>query len=111
MFGNRAIYHDGWIAATTPPILPWATCAAVGIGDYKWELYNVDQDFSEANDLAAKEPQKLREMQDLFWAEAAKYNVLPLDNSKLERFDVSLRPESHARPYRFHVLPRNGPDP
>jgi arylsulfatase len=92
MFGNRAIYHDGWIAATTPPILPWATGAAVGIGDYKWELYNVDQDFSEANDLAAKEPQKLREMQDLFWAEAAKYNVLPLDNSKLERFDVSLRP-------------------
>ena len=60
--------------------------------DYKWELYNVDKDFSEANDLAANEPKKLRELQDLFWAEAGKYNVLPLDNSKVERFDVSLRP-------------------
>jgi hypothetical protein len=62
------------------------------VDDYKWELYNVKDDFSEANDLAAKEPKKLRELQDLFWAEAAKYNVLPLDNSKMERSDVSLRP-------------------
>jgi hypothetical protein len=52
----------------------------------------VDQDFSEANDLAAKNPKKLRELQDLFWIEAAKYNVLPLDNSKIERMDVSNRP-------------------
>ena len=56
------------------------------------ELYNVEQDFSEANDLAAKEPKRLHQLQDLFWAEAGKYNVLPLDNSKAERFDVSLRP-------------------
>jgi hypothetical protein len=60
--------------------------------DYKWELYNVDRDFSESNDLAAQEPQKLRELQDLFWIEAAKYNVLPTDNSERERFDVRLRP-------------------
>ncbi len=52
----------------------------------------MDQDFSEANDLAAKEPKRLHQLQDLFWAEAGKYNVLPLDNSKAERFDVSLRP-------------------
>jgi hypothetical protein len=65
---------------------------APNVNDYKWELYNVADDFSEANDLAAKEPKKLRELQDLFWAEAGKYNVLPLDNSKAERFDVSHRP-------------------
>jgi arylsulfatase len=62
------------------------------VNEYKWELYNVADDYSEANDLAAKEPRKLRELQDLFWAEAGKYNVLPIDNSKVERFDVSLRP-------------------
>jgi arylsulfatase A-like enzyme len=93
MFGNRAIYNDGWVAATTPPILPWEVGGnPPAIDDYKWELYNVDQDFSEANDLAAKEPKKLRQLQDLFWAEAGKYNVLPLDNSKIERFDGNLRP-------------------
>lgn len=93
MFGNRAIYSDGWVAATTPPILPWVVSGKMPpVENYNWELYNVDQDFSEANDLAAKEPKKLRELQDLFWAEAGKYNVLPLDNSKAERFDVSLRP-------------------
>lgn len=64
----------------------------IPVDDYKWELYNVEQDFSEAKDLAAQEPKKLRELQDLFWAEAGKYNVLPLDNSKAERFDISLRP-------------------
>ena len=92
MFCNRAIYNDGWVACTTPPILPWVVGANVPIEDYKWELYNVNEDFSEAKDLATKEPKKVRELQDLFWAEAAKYNVLPLDNSKVERFDVSLRP-------------------
>jgi arylsulfatase A-like enzyme len=92
MFANRAIYNDGWVAATTPPILPWVMSTGVPVEDYKWELYNVDQDFSEANDLAAQEPKKLRQLQDLFFAEAGKYDVLPIDNSKVERFDVSLRP-------------------
>ena len=92
MFGNRAIYNDGWVAATTPPVLPWEFGQEPDVNDYKWELYNVANDFSEANDLAAKEPKKLRELQDLFWAEAAKYSVLPLDNSKINRFDVNLRP-------------------
>jgi hypothetical protein len=64
----------------------------VPIDEYKWELYDVTKDFSQSNNLAAKEPGKLREMQELFWIEAAKYNVLPLDNSKVERFDVNLRP-------------------
>jgi arylsulfatase len=93
MLGNRAIYHDGWVAATTPPTPPWASeGAAIAVEDYKWELYKVSEDFSQASDLAAKEPAKLKELQDLFWAEAAKYNVLPIDNSKVERLDVTNRP-------------------
>src|SRR4051812_12430809 len=92
MFANRAIYNEGWVAATTPPIAPWVMGKTVSIDDYKWELYDVSKDFSQSNNLAAKEPRKLRELQELFWIEAAKHNVLPLDNSKLERFDVSQRP-------------------
>jgi len=93
MLGNRGIYHDGWVAATTPPIAPWVSIAKpIDINDYRWELYNVREDFSQAVNLADKEPQKLRELQELFWTEAAKYNVLPIDNSRVERFDVSLRP-------------------
>jgi arylsulfatase len=92
MFANRAIYHDGWVAATTPPIAPWMMGKDIDINDYVWELYHVSEDFSEADNLAGKEPAKLKELQDLFWQEAAKYNVLPIDNSKVERFDVSLRP-------------------
>ncbi len=65
---------------------------AIDIDDYQWELYHVADDFSEAVNLADKEPAKLRELQDLFWIEAAKYNVLPIDNSRVERMDVSLRP-------------------
>jgi arylsulfatase len=92
MFGNRAIYQDGWIACTTPPLPPWAFGKTIDIDDYQWELYDVTKDFSEANNLAAKEPKKLHELQEQFWIEAAKYNVLPLDNSKAERIDVSNRP-------------------
>ena len=107
MLGNRAIYNDGWVAATTPPTPPWAAVAGdVGVLDYKWELYHVTEDFSEANNLAAKEPAKLRELQDLFWMEAAKYNVLPLDNSKVERLDIDQPPEPDARARRVHLLPR-----
>ncbi len=92
MFCNRAIYNDGWVAATTPPLAPWAVGKTIDIDDYQWELYDVTKDFSEANNLAASEPKKLRELQELFWIEAAKYNVLPLDNSKIERMDVANRP-------------------
>ena len=94
MLGNRAIYNDGWVAATTPPIAPWVSVPGkpVDVADYKWEIYNVNEDFSQAVNLADKESAKLREMQDLFWIEAAKYNVLPLDNSRLERLDVTNRP-------------------
>ena len=63
------------------------------------------KDFSEANDLAAKEPKKLRELQELFWIEAAKYNVLPLDNSKIERMDVANRPSLTRGPLVFTYYP------
>ena len=58
----------------------------------KWELYNVSEDFSEASNIAAQNPVKLKEMQDLFWKEAEKYNVLPIENSRINRFDVNIRP-------------------
>jgi len=94
MLGNRAIYHDGWVAATTPTSAPWdpAGSDVDVITGYKWELYNVAEDFSESTDQAARNPDKLRELQLLFYAEAAKYNVLPLDNSKTQRLDPAIRP-------------------
>ncbi len=93
MLGNRAIYNDGWVAATTPPSPPWASVAGtVGVLDYNWELYRITDDFSQANNLAAQEPARLRQMQDLFWVEAARNGVLPLDNSKVERLDTTNRP-------------------
>jgi arylsulfatase A-like enzyme len=97
MFGNNGIYHDGWVAATTPGVAPWDTAAESqgrlpNVLDYKWELYNINDDFSEANNLADKEPNKLKELQDLFWSEAEKYNALPINNSRIDRFDVNLRP-------------------
>jgi arylsulfatase A-like enzyme len=97
MLGNRAIYHDGWIAATTPPAAPWelGTVKLPDVGDYKWELYHITEDFSEYNDLASNNPEKLKEMQALFATEAAKYNVFPLDNSILPRL-ITPRPSATA---------------
>jgi arylsulfatase A-like enzyme len=99
MFANRAIYHDGWIAATTPPAAPWLMGTAKlpqdVINGYKWELYNLTEDYSEFNDLAAKMPDKLREMQELFMVEATKYNVFPMDNSILPRL-LAPRPSATA---------------
>jgi arylsulfatase len=93
MFGQRAIYHDGWVACTTPPtaVEPVELTGEV-ISDYKWELYHVAEDFSEAVNVADKYPDKLHELQLLFYAEAARYNVLPLDHSRIARLDVSIRP-------------------
>jgi hypothetical protein len=91
MLGNRAIYQDGWVAATTPATLPWELSTKTPpdvITGYNWELYNVQQDPTQADDLAAKMPDKLKQMQDLFYLEAKKYNVLPLDNSTLARWNT-----------------------
>jgi arylsulfatase len=98
MLGNRAIYNNGWVAATTPVTLPWELSSKTPpdvINGYNWELYNVQDDPTEYDDLATKMPGKLKEMQDLFYAEAKKYNVLPLDNSTLARF-ITPRPSLTA---------------
>jgi len=91
MLGNRAIYHDGWVAATTPATLPWELSTKTPpdvITGYNWELYNVTDDPTQSTDLASQMPDKLRQMQDLFYSEAKKYNVLPLDNSTLTRWNT-----------------------
>ncbi|WMT77154.1 arylsulfatase [Bradyrhizobium sp. Ash2021] len=91
MLGNRAIYDDGWVAATTPVTLPWELSTKTPpdvITGYNWELYNVKEDPTQSDDLAAKMPDKLKQMQDLFYAEAKKYNVLPLDNTTLARWNT-----------------------
>lgn len=96
MFGNRALYRDGWMACCRHGRLPWETSGSTGFDADRWELYNLAEDFSQGLDLARKEPAKLRELQDLFMADAAKYNVLPLDDRFAERLDVTLRPSFFA---------------
>jgi arylsulfatase A-like enzyme len=96
MIANRGIWHDGWYANTTPPHGPWILNAPLPVpGDYKWELYNLTEDYSQFNDLAAKMPDKLKEMQTLFNQEAAKYQVFPLDNRTFARA-VEPRPSTTA---------------
>jgi Sulfatase len=86
MIAHRGIYHDGWFANTTPPVPPWVLNAPnPPVNDYKWELYNLTEDYSQKNDLAAKMPEKLKEMQALFVREAKKFDVLPLDNQQFQR--------------------------
>ncbi len=91
MLGNRAIYQNGWVAATTPVTLPWELSTKPPpdvITGYHWELYHVADDPTEYNDLAAKMPDKLEQMEGAFYAEAKKYNVLPLDNTTLARWNT-----------------------
>jgi arylsulfatase A-like enzyme len=99
MFANRGVYHEGWYANTTPPAPPWLLGTAKlpedVVNGYKWELYNLTEDFSQAKDLAGGMPDKLRQMQELFLVEATKYDVFPLDNSVLPRL-LAPRPSATA---------------
>ncbi len=94
LVGNRAIYKDGWMASTTPLRLPWITSigSEPNPEDFKWELYNIDKDPSQADNIVNKHPDKLKELQAAFDAEAKKYNVYPLDSSMAKRVDPSIRP-------------------
>jgi arylsulfatase len=92
MIGNRGVYDNGWVACTTPRRLPWQAAADSSPDDFKWELYHVAEDFSEANNLVEQNPAKLAELRAVFDREAKKYNVLPLDASFVARTDVSIRP-------------------
>jgi len=90
MFGNRGIYHEGWVACTRHSI-PWDMAAKIpALQDDVWELYNVDEDFSQANNLAQKQPEKLKELQAVFLKEAARNNVLPIDDRRAERFNPAI---------------------
>ena len=105
MFGNRAIYSNGWVACVRHGRLPWENAGTYDFANDKWELYRIDGDFSEASDLAAREPDRLRELQDLFWVEAAKYQVLPLDDRFIERADPGMRPSLIAGRTDFTCYP------
>jgi arylsulfatase len=97
MFADRALYHDGWIASTKVLRPPWVT-AGIKLPsplDYPWELYDLRNDWTQYEDVAAKNPAKLKELQDLFWKEAEKYQVLPLDSSVAGRL-VTPRPSLSA---------------
>ena len=89
IFGNRAIYHDGWVAATRHSI-PWLMAQLPSFDQDRWELYHVAEDFSQANDLAASNPAKLKELQALFEKEAIRNHVYPIDDRRSERFDPGI---------------------
>jgi len=87
--GNRGIYHDGWLAGTVHKAV-WEAAPRASLEKDRWELYNTRTDFSLAYDLAAKHPDKLKEMQDLFMTEAVKYRVLPIDDRIQERMNAAV---------------------
>src|SRR5208283_1348139 len=95
MFGNRGIYHKGW-SAVTKHRTPWLTIVKLPAFDNDvWELYDGSKDWSQAHDLSKQMPEKLRELQRLWLIEATKYNVIPLDDRGVERFnaDIAGRPQ------------------
>jgi arylsulfatase A-like enzyme len=97
IFGNRALYHDGWLAGTVHRV-PWEPKPRATLQDDVWELYDTRTDFSLTYDLAAKQPGKLKEMQDLFMKEAFKNHVLPIDDRGVERVNAAMagRPDLMA---------------
>jgi arylsulfatase A-like enzyme len=100
IMGSRAIYHDGWMASALGPRLPWVPGLPPGIREWTpdndvWELYNLEEDWSQANDLAAKMPDKLAQLKEIFLIEAAKNKVLPIGGGL---WIVALHPEQRVAP-------------
>lgn len=91
LFGNRGIYHDGWLAGTTPNRVPWKSAAGapVAITEWKWELYDLTHDFGQANNLAEKYPTRLKFMRDMWDKQAWTHQVYPLDDSTLARLRIN----------------------
>lgn len=105
ILGNRAVYHQGWTAVARHGV-PWVLMGKNGdFENDKWELYDLSKDFTQANDLAAQNPAKLKEMQALFDSEAKKNNVLPLDDRFAERANVSDRPSATRGKTSFIYYP------
>lgn len=89
MFGNRGIYDNGWVASTRHSI-PWLMVENPPLKDDVWELYNIDEDFSQANDLSKTHPEKLKELQEIFNREATRNHVFPIDDRRSERFNPAI---------------------
>jgi len=106
IFGNRSIYHDGWLAGTVHRPA-WDFLPKTSLEKDTWELYDTRTDFSCANNIADKNPAKLKELQELFMQEAVKYQVLPLDDRVLERTNADLvgRPELIGRRTSLTLYP------
>jgi arylsulfatase len=104
IFGNRAIYHDGWMANTVPAVTPWEGIRGKPPVDvmngYRWELFNLAEDPTQTNDLSTREPDRLRMMQELWIMEATRNNVFPLNNSQLPVL-TAVRPGPAAGRMRF----------
>ncbi|MEM1368120.1 MAG: arylsulfatase [Cyanobacteria bacterium P01_H01_bin.15] len=105
MFGHRAIYDDGWMASAFHNRVPWVTAGTVPFGEDTWELFDLEEDFTQSTDLKAENPEKLAELQALFLLEGEKYNVFPLDDRFAERLDVSLRPSFTSGRKHFDLFP------
>ncbi len=97
MFGDHAIYHEGWIVSTKVMRPPWVVAGGVGADPAKYplELYDLTKDWTQSEDVASKHPEKLKEMEELFWKEAEKYQVLPLDATVVTRL-ITPRPSITA---------------
>ena len=97
MMGDHAIYHDGWIASTKVMRPPWNISGGIGSdpAKYPWELYDLRNDWTQSDDLAAKHPKKVKELEKIFWQEAKKYHVLPLDATVATRL-ITPRPSITA---------------
>ncbi|MEH0158435.1 arylsulfatase [Limibacter armeniacum] len=102
--GHRAIYHDGWVAASFHGV-PWELSGSVGFKNNQWELYNIEEDFSEASDLSKDHPEKLEELKGIFDEEAKKFNVYPLDDRFVERATNPNRPSVVRGKTEFIYLP------
>ena len=96
MLGQRSIYHEGWLACTKVMRPPWVQVVPKeSVTEYPWELYDLRKDWTQTEDVASKNPEKLKELQDLFWKEADKYQVLPLDTTVASRL-ITPRPSLTA---------------
>lgn len=105
MVGNRGWYENGWLAVTTPGKLPWVMGKLPDPRSYRWELYNLDEDYSQSRDLAAAEPRRLAAMRARFDSYAATHQVLPISNELIGRMPEEIRPYRTKGRTNFDYFP------
>jgi arylsulfatase len=104
--GNRSYYKDGWIASTRPGVMPWNhSSTMVDAMKFRWELYDLNTDYSQSRDVAARYPEKLAELQAGFDAAARKYHVYPIESNLMARLRPGLRPDILTGRTRFTYYP------